>query len=89
MAECYSSRLNPVFRMWCARQESNLLPCGPEFQESPFGLSVLNSLSAIACRRFAGLISPTDVRGPAWRYHVAPKAPDPIHDRARRERHLR
>ena len=49
----FSSRLGAelVFRKWCARQESSLLPCGPEMANLPFGLSSLNSRCAAERRQ--------------------------------------
>ena len=55
---------------WCARQESNLLPCGPEFYEVPFELSALSSLRAAECRRLAGFFAPIAVRWPARQRQV-------------------
>jgi hypothetical protein len=39
----------------CARQESNLLPCGPEMGNPPFGLSSVNSRNAAECRLMSPL----------------------------------
>ena len=56
--------------MWCARQESNLLPCGPEYKDIRFGLLEWNSQRAIACRGLAAVFAPIAVRTSAHRYHI-------------------
>jgi hypothetical protein len=51
-----------VFKKWCARQESNLLPCGPEMANLPFGLSSVNSRNATECRQMPPLPSQIAVK---------------------------
>ena len=58
--------VSSVFGMWCARQESNLLP----FYAPSFRSPIAYSLGTAECRRLSALISPIAVRESTHYYHI-------------------